>query len=348
MLDYFRTSFFPEVISRGIDTIIHCGDVFDRRKYVNFLTMKKFQHDFFEQLVENDLHMLVIPGNHDCPLTNMTTTNSLNILLRGYDDNVTIFNHPTEVEIDGSTFLFSPWISLENSESSVEAIEASKARFVVGHYEINGFEVRTGSIMDHGMEMSLFSKFELVMSGHFHKRSTIGNITYVGTPYQLNWGDHGMVKGFHILDTETGELEFVPSPKDLFTTISYNDTVGDESSMISIIETMDVRDQFVRIYVYAKTNPYLLDLLVDRLESRGAISVQVISRDQNYGQFEDNEEHLIEALNGPQQETTEQFITRYIEQMDLSSTAIDKTSLINLLLSLYHQAVQSLSTTTSE
>lgn len=336
MNQFFTQTFFPEIKRRNIDTIIHCGDVFDRRKYINFLTMKQFQQSFFEQIAENNLRMIVIPGNHDCPLKNMTTVNALNILLRGYPQ-IEVLNHPTEIEIGGASFLFAPWISAENGETVTEAIEQSQARFVVGHFEINGFEVRAGSIMDHGMEMSLFNKFELVMSGHFHKRSTIGNITYVGTPFQMSWGDFGMTKGFHVLDTETGELEFIANKDELFISLAYDDTGSndDATGLLASVSEIDVLDKYVRVVIKAKTNPYLFDLLIDHLEGRGALSVQPVNRNEIL-LTDDQDQQLDDSI-----ETSEMMLVRYVESLDLSTSAIDKSALITLLLAIYQQAIMS-------
>ena len=57
-----------------------------------------------------------------------------------------------------------------------------------------------------GMDHKLFSKFERVLTGHFHTKSTIDNITYLGTQLELSWADAHDKKHFHILDTATREL----------------------------------------------------------------------------------------------------------------------------------------------
>lgn len=338
---FFRTKFFPELVKRSIDTVIHCGDIFHRRKYINFLTFNKFQQSFFEKLVEHNIKMYAIPGNHDCPLKNVTSVNSLDIMLKSKYPNVEIFNTPEQIELGGKQFLFVPWISNENGESTLEAIESSTAQYVVGHFEINGFEVHAGSIMDHGLEMSLFQRFDLVMSGHFHKRGTIGNITYVGTPYQMAWSDHGMVKGFHVLDTETGELEFVPNEDELFISISYDDAAFSDASDIQLLDLtreMNVMGRYVRVVVRSKTNPYLYDLLINQLESQGALSVQINDTTHSLSSS------IEEGEDGDEVENTESFIARYIGSLDLASTSIDKDALTTLMLSLYHQALMSSST----
>ena len=37
---FWRDEFYPFIDKHGIDTVIHLGDIADRRKYINFLTAK--------------------------------------------------------------------------------------------------------------------------------------------------------------------------------------------------------------------------------------------------------------------------------------------------------------------
>ena len=40
----------------------------------------------------------------------------------------------------------------------------------------------------------------------------------------MTWSDYGQTKGFHIFDTETREIEFIPNPNTIFEKLMYNDT----------------------------------------------------------------------------------------------------------------------------
>ena len=59
----------------------------------------------------------------------------------------------------------------------------------MGHLELNGFVATAGHVMDHGMDMDPFKKFKKVYSGHYHTRSNVGNIYYLGNPYEMFWND---------------------------------------------------------------------------------------------------------------------------------------------------------------
>ena len=49
----------------------------------------------------------------------------------------------------------------------------------------------------------MFRRFEMVLSGHFHKKSDDGQIYFLGSQYEFNWNDYNCQKGFHVFDTET-------------------------------------------------------------------------------------------------------------------------------------------------
>ena len=116
-------------------------------------------------------------------------------------------------------------------QKAIRTIENTKATIAMGHLEVKGFEMHSGHMNEHGLEKSMFKRFEKVMSGHFHKKSDDGHIYYLGTQYEMTWSDYNCPKGFHIFDTETRELSRIENPNLMFKKIIYNDkeTNYDES-----------------------------------------------------------------------------------------------------------------------
>ena len=39
---FYTETFFPTLVERGIRNVIHLGDMFDRRKYINYLTLRNW------------------------------------------------------------------------------------------------------------------------------------------------------------------------------------------------------------------------------------------------------------------------------------------------------------------
>ena len=51
---FWEEQFFPYIKEHNIDTIIHLGDVLDRRKYVNFKTLQDFNKKIVEKFDKFD------------------------------------------------------------------------------------------------------------------------------------------------------------------------------------------------------------------------------------------------------------------------------------------------------
>ena len=68
-LDYFmrfyNEIFFPYCKESNIKTLIHLGDVVDRRKFINHNTAHNFKKVFWDKLDELNIKTYVIIGNHD-------------------------------------------------------------------------------------------------------------------------------------------------------------------------------------------------------------------------------------------------------------------------------------------
>ena len=44
---FYRDTFFPNLDKNGITTVLILGDTFDRRKYINFYSLKRTKEMFF-------------------------------------------------------------------------------------------------------------------------------------------------------------------------------------------------------------------------------------------------------------------------------------------------------------
>ena len=218
---FYDELFFPYIIENKIDTLIHLGDVVDRRKFINHNTAHNFKKVFWDKLDKLNIKTYVIIGNHDTYYKNTNEVNALQNL--EISKNTEVFTKATELEFDGLKVLFIPWICDDNETESVETIKNSTSPIAMGHLEIKGFEMHNGHYNDHGQEKAMFKRFEKVLSGHFHKKSDDGQIYYLGTQYEMTWSDYMCPKGFHIFDTSTREVTRIPNPIRMFKKIIYND-----------------------------------------------------------------------------------------------------------------------------
>ena len=91
----------------------------------------------------------------------------------------------------------------------------------------------------------------------------------------MTWSDYQGRRGFHVLDTETRELERVLNPFQVFHKIEYDDadmTIED----IAHLDTTNIQDAYIKVIVKNRTNPYIHDLFMNKLADSGAADVKAI------------------------------------------------------------------------
>jgi DNA repair exonuclease SbcCD nuclease subunit len=274
-LKFFEDTFIPHIIQNDIKTVIHLGDVFDRRKYINFQTLRDWRVRVFDRLEALGVELHIIIGNHDTYWKTTNEINSVTELIRSYK-NIKIYENPTTVEFDETPILFVPWINSTNQEQTLNAIQTTKARLVCGHLEIIGFEhFRGHTNTDKGWDRKVFDKFEMVFSGHFHFKSQQDNIWYLGSPYQMVWNDYEDERGFHIFDTRSRDLDFIPNDKHIFDKIFYDDT-GETYETLMGVDLTVYAGKSVKIIVEKKNDPHLFDQFLEELYKVHPIDVSVI------------------------------------------------------------------------
>lgn len=271
------TWFFDELSSRGITDLIHLGDVYDRRKYVNFLTAYRMRKDFLEPLVNKGIKTHIIAGNHDIFYTNTNHVNSLEELISNRYEGVTVHTEPIMLEYDGTQIQLIPWILDSNKEKSYDTIQNTKAEILMGHFEMKGFELLRGVVSDTGDDLSIFSRFDLVFSGHYHHKSYQENFHYLGAFAEYTWADFNDPRGFTVFDTETRKFEFVRNPHRIFKMISYDDVkYPNINDLIREKDYSEYKDCYVRIVSVNRTNPYAFDFLLNKLYKVSPIDISII------------------------------------------------------------------------
>lgn len=324
--EFYTNTFFPYLREQGITNIVQLGDLFDRRKYINFQSLKRGRSYLFDQL-ENGFNTWVLVGNHDTYYKNTNDVNSVDLLLRGYK-HIKCINEPTEVMFEDVKFLLVPWICDENEKEVVNAIQTTNAAVIAGHFEIRGFEMQRGMLNDEGLDSKVFENQELIISGHFHHKSQNGNINYLGTPYELTWSDYDDPKGFHVYDTDTRELTFIPNPNIMFVKIHYNDA-GQGPEYYKGFDLSGLSGKIVKVIIKNKDNPIGFDAFIDKLEKAGVADLQVVE-DHFHLDLEGDEDIINEA------EDTITILKKYIEQVDVQT---DRKRLNKLMQDLYQEAL---------
>ena len=324
---FYDEVFFPYLKEHNIKEVIDLGDTFDRRRYISFTSLKAAKAMFFDPLKENGIKTHMIVGNHDAVYKNTIELNSIYLLLQEYD-NIIEYEKPTDVQIGGCDILMLPWICAGNQQETMLAVEHTKAQIVMSHLELKGFEFMRGHIMHDGMDHKVFDKFDMVCSGHYHHKSTEGNINYLGCPYEMTWQDYQDEKGFHIFDTETRELTRVVNPYNMFYKLWYDDQEMDFED-IAKIDFDQYKDSFVKVIIKNKTNPYLFDSYIERLEKNELINLQIVEDHLNLD-LEDTDDIINEA------EDTVTILDKYVDGLEISA---DKDKVKTLMRELYNEAL---------
>jgi predicted phosphodiesterase len=324
---FYDEIFFPYLQENNIKTVIHLGDVVDRRKFINHNTAHNFKLKFWNKIDELNLDTHVIIGNHDTYYKNTNEINALQNL--NISKNAKVYTSSQTVNFDGLDILFMPWICDTNKDDTLYHIDNTTAQIVMGHLEIKGFEMHKGHLNEQGLEKDLFKRFEKVMSGHFHKKSDDGHIYYLGCPYQIMWSDYNCPKGFHIFDTQTRELTRISNPLVMFKKFIYNDKGEDYSKK----DLSEYENTFVKLFISNKTDNDMFDKLLDRFHNEINAHEIIVIEDNSSDISASVREDILE-----QGEDTLTFLGNYIEQID---TTLDKAKLKAFAKELYVEANES-------
>ena len=270
-IKFFEDVFFPYIKENNIDTVIHAGDLMDRRKFVNFNILNQVRTKFMDRLRDEGVELHCILGNHDIYYRN---TNMINSIRELFNNDLNLYEEPTVVNFDGLDIALLPWVNKENHDQSIDFIKTASAPILIGHLELQGYDVMRGVKYDGGMNPKIFERYEQVFTGHFHCRQEHGNIYYMGTQYQITFADLNETKGFHVYDTDTREIEFIPNPYKMFHSVSYNDEDGPVDSENFSCEQL--KGSYVKLFVENKKHPYSFERFMDKLYDCGVAKITIV------------------------------------------------------------------------
>ena len=320
---FYEEIFFPTLERQGIKEIIDLGDTFDNRKGIDFNVWSRIRRSYFDRLASMGITVHMILGNHCVYYKNTNAINSPELLLKDYE-NIQVYDGVCTTYVEDTPICFVPWINKENKEETFSHLESTNAEIVMGHLELDGFEVTPGMKMEHGMDPKIFKRFKQVFSGHYHHKSSKGNITYLGNPYQMFWNDYKDERGFHLYDPPTNKLKRVKNPFHIFQKLYYNDVAIRKH----IVDPEIYKDTYVKLVVEQKQNYAEFERVIESLYDVGAHDVKIIET-----LVEDND---IEEVDLEIKDTLT-LLNEYVDETDI---AVDKTDLKNLMRALYIESCE--------
>ncbi len=318
---FYDDIFFPYLEENKVTTVVDMGDTFDNRRSMDLWALKWAKEKYFDRLRDLGIKVHTIVGNHTAYYKDTNDINSIELFLNEYE-NVTVYPEAAEIKLGKSKVLLLPWINTENYENTYSMVKKSRSKIVMGHLELNGFRATRGHMMENGMDVDIFDKFEKVYSGHFHTRSNNGKVYYLGNPYEMFWNDVNDPRGFTIFDTETLKHFHVDNPYRLFYNIYYDDT------NYKLFNTTEYRNKIVKVIVKKKSSQKQFEKFIDKLYNSGIQELKII---ENFA-IQENEEFEAEET-----ENTINILNRYIDESEFEG---DKTLIKGILQTIYTEACE--------
>lgn len=322
---FFTQQFFPYLKENNITTLLIGGDTWESRKNININSMYHAKRMFFDLLEQNGITVYTILGNHDVVFKNTNEVHSMEFIEDTYDNFHTIYDTDI-IDFDGCKVGFVSWINKENHDERMKFIKTANCDYLLGHFEINGFEMTKGHVCEDGLKDSDFISYEEVWSGHFHLKNKIGNIRYLGNPFQTNRGDINYDRGFHVFDTDTRKLEFVKNEYNIYEAIQFNDNID-----MATFDFMYYANKIIIVYVYnlLEANTDLLNIFIDKLNSI-AYKVEVEeTKKLNYDNIEVDDVNV---------KTHTEIISDYIDNVLVDNDS-QKAHIKNIMIERYNECL---------
>ena len=140
----------------------------------------------------------------------------------------------------------------------------------------------------------------------------------------MYWNDCGDKRGFNILDTETGEIEFIENTYTIFEKIYFNNTPSE------LFKAHLYKDKIVKLFIRSRNSQLQYDKFLDKLLKAGIIDLKVVENTA----VNDTEVDL----DGEKVEDTLTLLNKYIEDSDFE---LKKDRVKTLLKEVYLEACES-------
>lgn len=234
------------VIDRAVDVVIFLGDWFHSRTKID---VDVFSAGFsaMRDLASTGSQIYMLVGNHDL-YARVGAVNSL----EAFKSIATVVDNPVvrQIRQHGETVKFALFPYTANTEVLIKQFDALPEMDFVGIHQA----VREGAVGPYGAtghgEISTkdmpLDRVRYVLSADYHKRQFLANgkFHYIGSPLQLNFGESGEEKAFSLIDTNTWEIETIPTKAPRFYTFATPD------EFVKAVASQEVRPDidFIRCY----------------------------------------------------------------------------------------------------
>lgn len=185
------------VKERQIQNVICLGDIFELKDRVP----NHIQIAFGEALHAIDAHVYILLGNHDFKIKKYST---LKVMELG--DMITLVDRPKLLNIQGVRIGFIPYFrEFQDFSKAWERLHmAHTMDLVCFHQFIPGISYKSGMKIPGKFDLTL-AKGTRYISGHLHQACYVldDRVHYLGSPYQVNFGESGENKFIYLYQPNT-------------------------------------------------------------------------------------------------------------------------------------------------
>jgi len=314
-LDFFTKQMFPYIKDNKIEHVFFLGDLLHNRSEISLEVLNKITTEFFKPLSELNVNTTLILGNHDLRLKHSDGNLDFITELK-YSDNFNIIETHTQIELNGYDIHLVPF----NENSKVMDIPPGDILF--GHFDMKNFKLNRKSLSRSGFEPTELKEWSRVYSGHYHVPSRYNNVTYIGSPFQIDLGSFGEDLGFTILDLTDDaikETRITNNITPIFKKVIYNE-IDNDNLEISISAESGVNNIYTKADLdgnikSALTDSYL-DIKVKQVKNKELYQKFIDSCDNVYkwGYFYDTLEELENIKVDDNELSIIEIVYKFIDQ----------------------------------
>ena len=200
------------------------GDLFDAKLEISNEGL--LAGYWFLQELDKICPTIVIAGNHDLNLQNLSKIDSITPIFEMADFKQTKFldmdfGYKSGFLRDDNVVwcLYSTFVGFEKPgfEADKETNPDKTTKYIgLIHGEINGAVSQNNMVSETALDVGLFDGTDFVFAGHIHRQQVIEghgtNIVYCSSLKQKNFGETVTGHGFVLYDVPTGKFQFVETP----------------------------------------------------------------------------------------------------------------------------------------
>jgi DNA repair exonuclease SbcCD nuclease subunit len=208
----------------GCETCLFLGDWHNNRASLNILTLG-YSLQALEHLNDHFENTYFIPGNHDLYYRDKRDVQSVE--WAKHLKNIHICNDWTSF----GDVTIAPWLVGDDHKK----LKKLKGKYMFGHFELPGYLMNAMVAMpDHGeITGNDMVGFEHVFTGHFHKRQTQRNVTYIGNAFPHNYADAGDdERGLTILEWDKPPVYHSWPDQPMYRVFSLKDVLNHTDTML--------------------------------------------------------------------------------------------------------------------